>query len=289
MLKRLFLFIPAASLVSSLSAVPLSSTEFQASPSFTDNFAGGASTGKWEVDPGNAGGSAPQFVTSTPAGVNATVTTLNPVASSSDGGVMMVGNPTSTNGTLFGLDYVRCTNSLANGTGDDYATTVPSKMRVVARIYLFSSSDKSARWQVGPYLNGGADLFRPCAFYNTNATGGGPGFGWRGATVANGAISGTSAIATSGWRLMSVMMDATDPTPANWRLAIGVDANGNGIIDETDPLEYVALTLNSTRTPAPFGIFTVGEGNSDGFPVFVDSVQMYKPLATAGVPDWTLY
>lgn len=272
-------------------AANLTATEFETTPVLVETFAGGTPVGKWELDPGNvAGAAAGQYVTSTPAGVNATVTALNPVGSSSDGACMMMGNPVSTNGSLFGLDYMRCINSKADSTGADFTAASFKKYRVVASLYLFTPTQIATRWQVGPYLFGGADLFRACSFYNTFTTGIGPGFGYRGATVANALLPGTSALTTSRWTKMSVMVDATDADSANHRLSICVDANGDGTLNESDPLEYISLSLNSTRTQGPPGIFTVGDVNSDGFPLFIDTVEVYGGIvATSAQGDWTLY
>lgn len=289
MYRYLFVTVVVVLFVGSVSAQNLTASEFHATPDFVETFAGGATVGKWELDPSNiAGASPPVYVTSTPGGVNAIVTGLNPVGSSSDGGCMMVGNPSSTNDTLFGLDYIRCVNSLAAGTGEDYTAATFNKYRVVARLYLFTDVQKPERWQVGPFLFAG-NLFRACSFYNTNATGFGPGFGYRGEVGGNAALPGTAALTVSGWTLMSVMVDATAVDPAQHRLSICVDANRDGNLNEADPLEYFSGILDSVNRPqGPFGIFTVGEVNSDGFPLFVDTVELYK-APVAAVSDWSLY
>jgi len=288
-----FCFLAFCGLSSVSFGQELKAVEFEASPSFTENFAGGAAVGQWELDPALpalsvTNVSVPTFVTSTPSGVDPVVTALNPVASSEDGGVMYQGSPASTSGSNFGLNYFRCLNSLANGSGESFETL--DKYRVVARHYLFTPAQKPQRWQVGPYaFFNASNLFRPASFYNTNATGGGPGFGTRGSTSGTVVIPGTAVIATSGWTEMSVMVDATDAEPANHRVSYCVDANRDGTLDENDPLEYISLTLNSSLyTPGPFGVFTVGEVYSDGFPLFTDWVKLYKP-SLAKVEDWTLY
>ncbi len=289
-MRTTYFFCAALSLAAASSfGQDLKAAEFEATPAFTETFAGGATVGQWELDPANFEGSVPAtYVTATPTGVAPAVTALNPVGSSSDGGVMFQGNPSSTNGTIAGLNYMRCINSAANGSGTDFTAATNNKYRVVASIYLYSPTEIAARWQVGPWLFNRPSLFRACSFYNTNSLGGGPGFGYRGATVANAALPGTAAISSPRWTKMSVMVDATNVDPAMWRIAISVDANGDGTLSETDPLEYISLTLAADVTPGPFGIFTVGEVNSDGFPLFTDTVEYYPGLAS-DVEAWALY
>lgn len=290
-MKIYYIFCVAASLgvASSSYGQNLVAAEFEPLPAFTETFAGGATVGQWELDPANLAGAVPAtYVTSTPSGVAPAVTTLDPVASSVDNGVMYQGNPSSTNGSLFGLNYMRCINSLANGSGEDFTLATFNKYRMVARIYLYSPAQIPDRWQVGPWVFNRPSLFRAGAFYNTNSLGGGPGFGYRGGTITNGPLPGTSALTAPRWTLMSVMVDHTDVDPANHRLSICVDANGDGLLDETDPLEYISLTLAADAEPGPFGIFTVGNANSDTFPLFTDTVQIFKPVLS-DVADWTLY
>ena len=102
------------------------------------------------------------------------------------------------------------------------------------------------------------------------------------------ALAGTSALTTSKWTLLSAMVDMSDADSANWRLAICVDANGDGTLDEADPLEYFASPLDPTKIVGSFGTFTVGDVNSDNFPLFVDTVDYYLPVSS-DVNDWTLY
>lgn len=279
-------------LVGSLSYA-LTAADFSPTAAFTENFAGGAPTGKWGLDPASAAVAETieaTYVTSTPSGINAAVVTLNPVASASNQACMMMGNMSAGAGTHYGLQYMRCTNSLANETGMDFTATTMNKYRIVARLYLYGTEIYGEpRWQVGPWLFNRGSLFRACSFYNTGSTGAGPGFGWRGATVSNGIITGTAALTASRWTLMSVMVDATDTDPANHKLAIAVDANGNGTFDEADPLEYQLFSLNTECTPGPFGIFTVGDVFKDTHPLFVDWVELYLPGGPSNVNDWTLY
>lgn len=278
-------------LAASAPAQPLSASEFEATPVFTDNFAGGAPVGQWELDPANLAGAIPaSFVTSTPGTINAAVVALNPVGSSSNGAAMMMGNDSATAGSDFGLNYMRVINSLASGAGDSFLDL--DKYRFVARVYLYSPTEIATRWQVGPTALGRPSLFRVCSWYNTEATGGGPGFGWRAwhdgsANVTTGVISGTAALSAPRWTLLSVMVDKSAVDPADWRLAITVDANGDDNLNEADALEHVAVRLADDVTNGPPGVFTVGNVARDTFPLFVDWVELYQPMTN--VSDWSLY
>jgi hypothetical protein len=258
-----------------------------------ENFAGGAATGQWELDPSNlSGAAAPTFITATPGGIDATYAAANPVGSSSDGGVMMMGNASSTAGTLFGLNYVRCTNSQSGGGGIDL--TAEAEYRVVARIYLPSVAmlgGGDPRFQVGPYVYAG-DLFRTSAWYNSGTTGGGPGFAYRGMTTAQVIVApGTvESGAGAGWYDLEVMV-AESTTANQARAAVGFDANRNGTIDESDPLEFVTgLAIDTSAKPAgPPGIFAVGLVSNDLYPLLVDTVSVYLPSASASAQGWELY
>lgn len=267
------------------SAAALSASDFEDTPFFVETFNG--PVGKWEIDPDN-----------NQAGVTAATFGASPVAGSADNAVMIQGNLSSTYGTAFGLNYMRCVNSKADGTGEDF--TQLKKYRVVARLYLYAPSDITSpnnRWQVGPFAldrSGGNALFRASAFYNAFTVGLGPGFGYRAyhdgsADVNSGLISGTSALSTSRWTLMSVMVDMTDADPANWKLALCVDADGDGILEEDNPLEYLSTRLASTATAGPPGIFTVGDVHSDQNPLYVDTVELYKEVTSSSVNEWSLY
>lgn len=263
----------------------LTASEFESTPAFTETFAGGATVGHWVPAAGNLIGAVEgTYITTTPASVAQTVKDLNIVEGTD--GVMMLGNDSSSNGSLFGLDYMHCVNSKDDETGDDFSAL--AKYRVVAKMYLFTPTQKPERWQVGPIANTSSDLFYACAFYNTSSTGGGPGFGLRGVSGNTSVVPGTTAITESGWYKLSIMVDTTDVDTANWRIAICVDANHDDTLDEADPLEYLTGDLLAAKPAGPFGVFTVGEVNTDGFPLFTDEVSLYLP-ATSGLQDWAIY
>lgn len=293
------IFVAAAVAVAFAPAAVLaqpSAADFEPTPFFRDDFNAGGSaapTGRWVLDAANIVSPAtqvgPSFVSATPGTLPAAILALDPVASSSDSRVMVLGNSSTTNGTDFGLNYVICDNSEAAGTGDDF--TALTNYRVVARVFLYGTAEvASDRWQVGPYVHaasGGTDLFRASAFYNSGATGGGPGFGMRGASTPNAqglnVIAGTSALATGGWRLMSVMVNGD-------ALAICVDANNDGTLDESDPAEYLALGRRAAdEADGAFGFFSVGTVSNNVRPLLVDWVEVYALQAPLTADNWAKF
>lgn len=279
--------------------------DYEATPFFTETFAGGTPTGLWQPDPGmTVPMVAATFVTATPGTINAAFVTANPLATATGGGAMMMGNLSSTAGTDFGLNYMRVVNTLANGSGQDLKGM--TEYRMVARLWLPSEaqvggSSGSVRYQVGPYGYGGS-LFRPGIWYNTGSTGLGPGFGQRGDQDGNSVLV-SGALATGRWTKMEVMFmeDGVDANLVN--MSVGVDTNGDGNIDENDANEFFSTGLNFLKTvrglvdlpatapensPAP-GIFTVGVISSDIFPLFVDSVELYAKAAVSSTTGWELY
>lgn len=278
---------------------------YESTPFFTETFASGTPTGEWEADPGmTVPMVAATYVTATPGTINAAFVTANPLATATGGGAMMMGNLSSTAGTDFGLNYMRVVNTLANGTGEDL--TALTEYRMVASLWLPSEaqvggSAGSVRYQVGPYGYGGS-LFRPGVWYNTGTTGLGPGFGQRGDQDGNSVLV-SGALAAGRWTKMEVMFmeDGTDTDLVH--MSVGVDTNGDNNIDENDANEFFSTGLNFLKSvrgvvaapavspdnvPAP-GIFTVGVISSDIFPLFVDSVELYKKATVSSTTGWELY
>jgi hypothetical protein len=275
--------------------------DFEATPSFTEDFGTAATpgyVGRWNFLPllttqsYFSSVSTPTILTATPGTLNANWVTNNPVAGSTSGAVLAMGNLASTAATTFGLNYWICDNSAADGSGTDFTTL--TDYRAVARVYLPSVADAPGRFQVGLIAHSGATgtLFETSNFYNTSSTGIGPGFGARGVLGGTQAFPTTSALATSGWRLISIMIKGD-------RVAIGVDANGDNTIDESDPLEYQVYDRN-TANPAngPFGFFTVGTVDGvtlDERPLLIDWVSVYLPATPPPPPpplsaeNWSMY
>lgn len=289
-MKLRALFIGGAMVASaSLATAQLNSSYYEATPTFVETFAGGASVGQWELDPSNlAGAGAPTFITSTPAGIAAAYAAANPVGSSVDGGVMMMGNASSTAGTLFGLNYVRCVNSLSAGGGTDF--TALTEYRVVVSLYLPTVAmlgGGDPRFQVGPYAYAG-DLFRASSWYNSGTPGTGPGFAFRG-MIESSAFLSNSAVSAGDWYEFEIMV-ANSTVPNQARAAIGFDVDNDGTIEEGEVTEFrTDLNIDTGVKPAnTFGIFTVGLVSNDIYPLFVDTVSLYLP-AVASTSDWELY
>lgn len=93
--------------------------------------------------------------------------------------------------------------------------------------------------------------------------------------VAVTKIPNTGALSEERWTLMSVMVDMTDEDPANWKLAVCADVNGEGGLDEDDPHEDVSTRLTPTAKPGPPGIFVSGSVFSNQNPLYVDWVELY--------------
>ncbi|MFH0792994.1 MAG: hypothetical protein V2A74_03060, partial [bacterium] len=138
-------------------------SDYSATPVFTDDFKKGgvpAPQGNWKIDPQLALSfpgllAAPQFVGSTPGGLNAAFVSANPVgtAPAADNAVMMVGNTAANNAATYGI----CYNILYGPTAGDDATTFGAlkNYRFVARLYLAGTSQTTGRFQVGVYCHSG--------------------------------------------------------------------------------------------------------------------------------------
>lgn len=300
MMKKL---LPVATVVAAMSSMAAIATaqdpvaaDYEETPLFIETFGTGASpgyTGRWDflellTEQGFFGSvSTPEIITSTPGTLNAAWVTADPVADSESGAVLRMGNLASTLGTNAGLNYWICDNTQADGSGDDLTELVD--YRAVARVYLPTPTDAPQRWQVGLIAHSGATgtLFETSNFYNTTSTGIGPGFGARGVVGGTQAFPTTAAVSTSGWYEISIMVLGD-------RIAIAVDADGDGTIDESDPLEYQVFNRN-TDNPAQgaIGFFTVGnEAESVSFdlrPLLIDRVAVYLPVEETSAGDWNLY
>lgn len=296
---RKTVFLGAAALLAApiaLSAqVTLTSADFEATPAFTDTFAGGSPAFLWELDPGNlSGAAAPQFITATPAGIAASLVASDPLASATDGGAMLMGNDSSTAGTLFGLNYVIATNSASGGDGTAFEEL--EAFKVVARVWTPAYADldnpSGDRYQVGPYVYGDntSSLFRS-SMANNSGDGGVPAGGnYRGFVETAATALPPGQLAEGRWTLMSVLVqkrEGEDIADAS----VGIDADGDGTIDELDADEfYTDLTIDTSAFPVTtFGVYTVGVISNDVFPAFVDYVEYYEPADTTPVEDWRLY
>ena len=157
------------------------------------------------------------------------------------------------------------------------------RYRVVARLYLLPGSIGAPYplWVAGVYALGRnitTTIPRPAVCYNAKNTAAfGEGFHYMAShngtqDVARTKIPNTGAMSEERWTLMSVMVDMTDEDPSNWELAVCADVNGDGILDEDDPREYVSTRLTPTAIPGPPGIFVSGAVFSNQHPLYVDWV-----------------
>lgn len=266
----------------------IDSSNFASSPSFTETFAGGTSVGQWQLSTvltglSLSGVNAPQFITSTPAGIAPGIVTADPVGSTD--GVMVLGNAAADAGSHFGLIYANCINSANDGSGTDFSALVDYKVEAV--IWVIGTAEYTGsgnRWQAGPYFHGDSDdLFMGSVWYNVGTTGGGPGVLFRGLTESDANIgTNTTALTNGDWRLFSIMVSGDD-------VAVGYDANDNGTIDESDPNEFLNGLTRDTGDAAegPFGIFGVGDVNAENHPLFVDEIRYFE--AVTSVNEWSLY
>jgi len=279
---------------SAYAQVPPTADKYESTPFFTDDFNRGgvpAPQGRWIIDPDLAAVvtttlQPAQFVGSTPSGLDASYATFQPVENnpSGDSAVMLVGNLSADAGVHFGLSYIDLADPDPTGSGTSYETLV--NYRLVAKLFYLGTNQTAERFQAGVYAHAGVgqpDLFRAGPFHNTSATGGGPGFGVRGVVGGTQAIPSTVPIADARWTLVSVMV-------LDDSVAICVDANGDDILDESDPLEYQSYDRDPADNAYGYpAVWTVGVISSDVFPLFVDDVELYSKLVPAAAENWTLY
>ncbi|MBN1477444.1 hypothetical protein JXA47_11875, partial [Candidatus Sumerlaeota bacterium] len=254
--------------------------DFDSTPVFTDDFNAGGSpgpNGDWIIDADLAGFGfpsalqPPQFVGSLPAGLDAAFAG-DPVANnpSGDSAVMLVGNLSADAGTHFGLAYIDLADPVAGSGNNSYETL--TNYRFDATIFCLGTGDTFDRFQVGLYVHAGVgqpDLFRAGVFHNTSSDGSGPGFGVRGVATGSQTYPTPNPIANGRWVRMSIMVLGD-------RIATVVDANGDQILDESDPNEYQVWDRDTADIANGYpAVWTVGEVSSDVKPLFVDDVALY--------------
>ncbi len=288
MIRNLALCMLAAGLAAPATA-QISASDFSATAAFREDFAGSL-TGQWEINPDNTAAVIDVLTPSISTSGNAVIDATD--------GVLVMGNNSSTYSGNFGLQYYQCINSANDGSGDDFTNL--DSCYILARIYVLAPGEVSAniagangRWQVGPYIHGESNvsgpLFRAAPFYNNDGTGGGPGAGWRGMNGPDGLFTNTGTIASSAWRLFSIMTLVDGDTETVDPVAVGFDANGDGTIDEGTTDEFNIVQRDQTDDPfGPFGIFTVGDVNIDNNPLLIDWIELRLPAGTSE-KDWHLY
>lgn len=276
------------------SQIPPTADMYESTPFFTDDFNKGgvpAPEGRWIIDPDLAAVvtttlQPPQFVGSTPSGLDPAYATYQPVENnpSGDHAVMLVGNLSADLGTNYGLSYIDLADPNSTGSGTAFETL--KNYRFVANIFYLGINQTTARFQGGLYVHAGVgqpSLFLAGCFHNTSSTGGGPGFGVRGVVGGTALIPSTVPIADARWTKMSIMV-------LNDSVAICVDANGDGTLDESDPLEYQSYDRDTAFIDHGYpSVWTVGDISSDVMPMLVDDVQLYSVKVPTAATNWTLY